>query len=291
MECAWETLENAGIVPGRFNGIIGIYGGSGLNSYYTYNLAPHPSLLQTVGHYPLHLGNEKDFLCSRVAYKLNLDGPGVTVQTACSTSLVAVHMACRSLLNGEYDLVLAGGVSLGELQKGYLYQEGMILSSDGKCRPFDAKAKGTVPGQGVGMVALKRLEDAIEDGDFVHAVIIGSAINNDGANKAGFSAPGIEGQSHAIKLAHATAGIDPGSISYVETHGTGTIVGDPIEIRGLTQAFQTETNKKQFCAIGSVKGNVGHLDAAAGIAGLIKTVMALKYRTLPPSLNFEQPKP
>ncbi len=291
LECAWDSLEHAGIDPERFDGAIGVYGGTGSNSYYTYHLAPNTSLLKTVGQYPILMGNEKDFLCSRISYKLNLNGPGVTVQTACSTSLVAVHMACQALISGDCDVVLAGGVSLGDLQKGYLYEEGMILSPDGKCKAFDTEAKGTVPGQGVGMVALKRLENAVNDGDFIHAVIIGSASNNDGSDKIGFSAPGAAGQADVIKSAHTMAKVSPGSISYIEAHGTGTPMGDPIEIAGLTRAFRSESNKSQFCAIGSVKPNIGHLDAAAGVTGLIKTALALKHKILPPSIHFISPNP
>ncbi|WP_161564498.1 type I polyketide synthase, partial [Okeania hirsuta] len=238
------------------------------------------------------LSSDKDYLATRVAYKLNLKGPAVNVQTACSTSLVAVHTACQSLLNGECDLALAGGVSIHIPQKaGHLYREGMIFSPDGHCRTFDAKAKGTIPGDGVGVVLLKRLNNAIEDGDSIQAIVKGSAINNDGALKVGYTAPSIEGQTAVIAEAHAVAGVDPETISYIEAHGTGTELGDPVEIAALTQAFRYSTEKKGFCAIGSLKSNVGHLDAAAGVAGLIKTVLALKHKLLPPTLHFEEPNP
>ncbi len=238
------------------------------------------------------IGNEKDFLPSRVAYKLNLTGPAVNVQTACSTSLAAVHLACRSLIEGECDMALAGGISLRFPQKtGYLYQEGMILSPDGHCRAFDAQAKGTLAGEGVGIVVLKRLEDALTAGDSIYAIIRGSAMNNDGSNKVSYTAPSVTGQTNVIAAAQEIAGVSPETITYIEAHGTGTSLGDPIEMAALTQAFRLHTQKKQFCAIGSFKTNVGHLDAAAGVAGLIKTVLALKHKQIPPSLHFTQPDP
>ena len=228
----------------------------------------------------------------RVAYKLDLRGPAVSVQTACSTSLVAVHLACRSLLNHETDMALAGGVWLNLLQDGgYHYQPGAILSPDGHCRAFDARAAGTVIGSGAGIVVLKRLSDALAEGDTIHAVIKGSALNNDGAAKVGYTAPSVDGQAEVILAAQAMAEVSPDSIGYVEAHGTGTTLGDPIEITALTQAFRTGSSRLGYCAIGSVKTNVGHLDAAAGVTGLIKAVLALKHQTLPPSLNFEQPNP
>ena len=238
------------------------------------------------------MGNNKDYVPTRVSYKLNLKGPSINVNTACSTSLVAVHLACQSLLEGECDMALAGGVSINVPQKpGYLYQEGGIYSPDGHCRAFDARAQGTVFGNGVGIVVLKRLQDALRGGDCIQAVIKGSAINNDGASKVGYAAPSVAGQAKVIARALAMADIDPATISYIETHGTGTALGDPIEIAALTRAFRAMTKKQSFCAIGSVKTNVGHLDAAAGVAGLIKTVLALKHKMIPPSLHFEQPNP
>ncbi len=238
------------------------------------------------------IGNDKDYLPTRVSYKLDLRGPSVTVQTACSTSLVAVHMACQSLLSGESEMALAGAASIQFLQRrGYLYQEGSILSPDGHCRAFDAEARGTIGGTGVGVVLLKRLVNALNDGDVIHAVIKGSAINNDGASKVGYTAPSVKGQAHVISEALSMAGVKAESVTYVEAHGTGTPLGDPIEIAALTKVFGAHTTKKNFCAIGSVKTNIGHLDVAAGMAGLIKTVLALKHKQLPPSLHFIRPNP
>lgn len=229
------------------------------------------------------MGNDKDFLTTRISYKLNLKGPSINVQTACSTSLVATSLACKSLLSYQCDMALAGGVSVFVPQKaGYLSQEGGFLSPDGHCRAFDAKAQGTVIGNGVGIVVLKRLEDALADGDCIHAVIKGSVINNDGSLKAGYTAPSVDGQAEAIAEALALATVDPETVTYIETHGTATPLGDPVEITALTQAFRASTQKRGFCAIGSVKTNVGHLDAAAGVAGLIKTVLALKHKQIPP---------
>ena len=290
MECSWEALENAGYEP-SYDGLIGIYAGVSANSY-IWNILANRELLKTVGIYQTIIGNDKDFLATRVSYKLGLQGSSITVQTACSTSLVAVHLACQSLLNGESDLALAGGVSVSVPQKsGYWFREEGILSPDGRCRAFDENAQGTVSGMGAGIVVLKRLEDALADGDYIHAVIKGSAVNNDGFAKVGYTAPSVEGQTQVIKMAQMVAAVDPETISYVETHGTGTILGDPIEVAALTKAFRTETEKKGFCALGSVKTNIGHLDVAAGVAGLIKTVLALEHKQLPPSLNFERPNP
>ena len=292
LECAWEALENAGYDAERYHGLIGVYAGSSLNTYLLTNLFSNPKLRESMDWLPIQFSNDKDFLCTRVSYKLNLTGPSVTIQTACSTSLVAVHLAYLSLLNGECDIALAGGVSVRSTQVGgYLYQEGSILSPDGHCRAFDAKAQGTVDGNGVGVVVLKRLEDAMIDGDHIYAIIKGSAINNDGSHKAGYTAPSVDGQAKAIREAQAMAEVEAGSISYVEAHGTATLLGDPIEVAALTEAFQANTSNRGFCAIGSVKTNLGHLDTAAGIAGLIKTTLALQHKSLPPSLHFEQPNP
>ena len=291
LECAWEALEYAGYDPETYQGLIGVYAGTGLSKYF-FNLLAHPELIALVGHYQLMLGNDKDHLTTRVAYKLNLKGPAITVQTTCSTSLVAVCLACQSLLNYQCDLALAGGASISIPQQGgYVYQEGGITSPDGHCRAFDARAQGTVGGNGVGIVLLKRLADALADGDTVHAVIKGFAINNDGSMKVGYTAPSVDGQAEVIATAQAVAGIDPETITYIEAHGTGTPLGDPIEIAALTQAFRATTARNNFCAIGSVKTNIGHLDPAAGVAGLIKTVLALKHKLLPPSLHFTQPNP
>ncbi len=292
LELAWSAIEKAGYDPQTYNGLIGVYAGVGMNSYFLNNLYPHHQLLETVDPLQLGISNDKDFLPTRVAYKLNLTGPAVNVQSACSTSLVAVHLACQSLLNCECDMALAGGVSIIIPQKtGYLHQPEMILSPDGHCRTFDAQAQGTVAGSGVGIVVLKRLKDAIADRDHIYAIIKGSAINNDGAMKVGYTAPSVSGQAAVIGEAQVLAGVDAETISYIEAHGTATPIGDPIEIAALTQAFTQSTDKKGFCAIGSVKTNFGHLDTAAGVTGLIKTVLALQHRMLPPSLHFETPNP
>lgn len=297
LECAWEALENAGYDSQRCESRIGVYAGAGSNNYSSLDLNSDAcgGLRQRPGLASIFqkgIGNDKDFLATRVSYKLNLTGPSLTVQTACSTSLVATSLACQSLLNYQCDMALAGGVSIHIPQKtGYLYEEGGILSPDGHCRAFDAKAMGTIIGNGVGIVVLKRLSEAIADGDNIYAVIKGSAINNDGSGKVGYTAPSVNGQADVVVEALALAGVEPETISYIEAHGTGTILGDPIEISALTNVFRESTNKKGFCAIASVKTNIGHLDAAAGIAGLIKTTLALKHQQIPPSLNFEQPNP
>jgi acyl transferase domain-containing protein/acyl carrier protein len=292
LECAWEALENAGYDCQRCGDRMGVYAGVGLNQYWVFQIAPDRQLLESAAGYQTVIGNEKDFLTTRVSYHLNLRGPSLDVQTACSTSLVATSLACQSLLNYQCDMALAGGITIHALQKsGYFYQEGGIVSPDGHCRAFDAKAQGTVPGSGVGIVVLKRLEDALADGDCIHAVIKSSAINNDGSVKVGYTAPSVEGQAEVIAEALALAGVEADSISYVEAHGTGTALGDPIELAALTRVFRESTKKKKFCAIGSLKTNIGHLDAAAGVTGLIKTVLALQHKEIPPSLHFEQPNP
>ena len=292
LECCWEALENAGYNSHKFNGAIGVFGGMSMNTYLAHNLRGQEELIAQVGEYQLMLANDKDFLTTRVSYKLNLKGPSLNIQTACSTSLVAVCVACQNLLNYECDMAMAGAVSVTFPQrKGSLYQEGGIVSPDGHCRAFDAKAAGTVAGEGVGVVVLKRLEDAIAAGDMVYAVIKGFGINNDGSLKVGYTAPSVEGQSEAIEMAQTMAGFPPETISYVEAHGTGTPLGDPIEIEGLTRAFRSGTDAKKFCGIGSVKSNIGHLDTAAGVAGLIKTALALHHKKLPPTLHFELANP
>ncbi|BBC27196.1 type I polyketide synthase [Pseudanabaena sp. ABRG5-3] len=292
LECAWEALENAGYDPETYQGAIGVYAGTGTNSYLYNNLVPMMQNLDATVAFQVFLGNDKDFVATRTSYKLNLKGPSINVSTACSTSLVVVHLASQSLLSGECDMVLVGGVSIRVPQKtGYLYQQGMIYSPDGHCRAFDAQSQGTIGGNGVGVIVLKRLTDAIADGDYIHAVIKGSAINNDGAMKVGYTAPSVEGQAAVIAEAQAIAEVDADTITYIEAHGTATDLGDPIEIAALTKAFQQSTDQKGFCAIGSLKTNVGHLDAAAGIAGVIKTVQALKHKQIPPSLHFETPNP
>jgi amino acid adenylation domain-containing protein len=292
LECAWEALEHAGYDAASYTGLIGVYGGASMNTYLLSNLYPNRDLIGLVGDFQAMIGNDKDYLTTRVSYKLDLKGPSVAVQTACSTSLVAVGTACQSLLQYQCDLALAGGSSIGVPQRaGYLYQEGGIGSPDGHCRAFDAEAGGTVGGDGVGVVVLKRLDDALADGDTIHAIITGFAINNDGAAKAGYTAPSSAGQAHAIAAAQAMAEVDPETISYIETHGTATPLGDPIEIAALNQVFRAGTDKTGFCAIGSVKTNIGHLNAAAGVASLIKTVLALEHKRIPPSLHFRSPNP
>ena len=292
IECVWKALENAGYDSETYAGQIGVFAGSGLSNYFLLNLYSNRDFIKSADLFSISIANDKDFLPTQISYKLNLKGPSVNVQTACSTSLVAVHLACQSLLNGESDIALAGGVSIQVPQKtGYLYQEGGIKSPDGHCRAFDAQAQGTISGNGLGVVVLKRLEDAVADGDCIHAVIKASAINNDGSLKVGYTAPSVDGQREVILEALALAGVEPETINYIEAHGTGTPLGDPIEITALTQAFRTSTEKKGFCPIGSVKTNVGHLDTASGVTGLIKTVLALKHKQIPPSLHFEKPNP
>ncbi|HVH12979.1 MAG TPA: polyketide synthase, partial [Longimicrobium sp.] len=289
LECAWSALEDAGCDPARFPGAIGMYAGCGFSAYISTVLAD-PEVCAAVPYRLIIQGNDKDFLTTRASYKLGLRGPSVSVQTACSTSLVAIHLACQSLLNRECDLALAGGASLGPRQvSGYLYEEGGIVSPDGHCRAFDARAAGTVGGAGAGVVALKRLADALRDGDLIHAVVRGSAINNDGAEKVGFTAPSVEGQAAVVAEALALAGLEPSDVSYVEAHGTGTPLGDPVEAAALREVFRGVPAGS--CALGAVKTNVGHLDTAAGVAGFIKTVLALEHGELPPTLHFQSPHP
>jgi acyl transferase domain-containing protein/thioesterase domain-containing protein/acyl carrier protein len=293
LECAWEALEDAGHVPESFKGSIGVYAGSGMNSYMIYNLLTNHALVKSAGLFLIRqTGNDKDVLATRVSYELNLHGPSINVQTACSTSLVAVHLACQSLLNQECDMALAGGVTIEFPHgRGYTYREGEILSRDGHCRAFDADASGTVFSSGAGMVVIRRLEDALADHDTIYAVILGSAINNDGSRKVGYLAPSVDGQAEVIAEALGVAGVKASDISYVETHGTGTRVGDPIEVKALTQAFRESSQARGYCAIGSLKTNIGHLDTAAGVASLIKTALALRHRQIPPSLHFRKPNP
>ena len=294
LECSWHALEHAACDPQTYNGLIGVFAGTSMNGYLQ-NLYSRPDLLATAG-MQVVISSEKDFLATRVSYKLDLKGPSFTLQTACSTSLVAIHEACRSLQNYDNDVVLAGGVSVKVPRvSGYTYQQGSILSPDGHCRAFDAEANGTVGGEGVGVVVLKRLKDAISDRDTIHAVIKGSAINNDGADKAGYTAPSIQGQVNVIAMAQAAADITADTVDYIETHGTGTTLGDPIEVSALTQAFTNGSSEHHLeskqCALGAVKTNIGHLDAAAGVAGFIKTVLSIKYAQIPPSLNYTAPNP
>ncbi|GAX42272.1 putative beta-ketoacyl synthase [Tolypothrix sp. NIES-4075] len=291
LECAWEALETAGYDSQREKSAIGIYAGVGMGYYLYYNLYPNHDLMQSIGGLQTLISVDKDYVPSRVSYKLNLTGPSVSVGTACSSSLVAVHLACQSLLSGECNMALAAGVAVKVPQNELTLSPGEIISPDGHCRAFDAEANGTIGGNGIGVVVLKRLEDAIADQDYIYAVIKGSAINNDGGAKIGYTAPSEDGQARVIHAAQVMAEVAPETITYMEAHGTGTPLGDPIEIAAMTQAFRVSTQKKGYCAIGSVKTNVGHLDAAAGITGLIKTSLALHHKLLPPSINFETPNP
>ncbi|MFN4156887.1 MAG: type I polyketide synthase [Gemmobacter sp.] len=293
LEVAWEALEDAGHPPGGFAGTVGVWAGCGMGSYFYFNICSNPGLVEDTGMFLLrHTGNDKDFLATRVSHVFDLTGPSVNVQTACSTSLVAVHYACQALLNGEVDMALAGGVTIELPQgRGYVFTEGEILSPDGHCHAFDHRAEGTVFGSGAGCVVLRRLADAVTDGDHIWAVIKGSAVNNDGAAKAGYLAPSVEGQARCIAEAQAVAGVAADTVGYVECHGTGTYLGDPIEVAALTQAFRETTEAADFCRIGSVKTNIGHLDTAAGVASLIKAALVVKRGEVPPSLGYEAPNP
>jgi acyl transferase domain-containing protein/NADPH:quinone reductase-like Zn-dependent oxidoreductase/SAM-dependent methyltransferase/acyl carrier protein len=292
LECAWNALEDSGYDPGNFPDQIGVYAGAGFSTYLVDCVLRRPDVVESVGSMALHIGNNKDYVPLRVSYKLNLRGPSINVNTACSSSLVAVHIACQSLLDHQCDIALAGGVGIQVPQaQGYQYTQNGVLSADGHCRAFDARADGTVGGNGAGVVVLKRYKEAVADGDTIRAVILGSAINNDGASKVGFTAPSVEGQARVISEALAVADVDPATIGYVEAHGTGTRLGDPIEVEALSQCFPPAAPGAQRCALGSVKTNIGHLDEAAGVAGLIKTILALQHGAIPPSLNFEEPNP
>jgi len=289
LECAWQALENAGCDPASFGGAIGVFAGASTNAY-RLNLMTNPELVAAVGAFQTAIGNNSDFLTTRLSYRLGLEGPSFNVQSACSTSLVATHLACQSLLDSECDLALAGGATVTSFgPTGYVYSPEGILSPDGHCRTFDAQAKGSIGGNGVGLVVLKRLSDALEDGDRIRAVIRGSAINNDGAFKVGFTAPSVEGQTRAIAEALEVAGIEPRDVGYVETHGTATPLGDPIEVTALKRVFGQGGEER--CALGSVKTNIGHTDAAAGVAGLIKAALSLERGAIPPSLHYESPNP
>lgn len=291
LECSYQALEHAGYDPWTYDGRIGVFAGAGFTQY-LFELLALPDLWRTTSRFALPTYNDKDFLATRVGYKLGLRGLCVTVQTACSTSLVAIGLASQCLLNYQSDMVLAGGVSLSTKERyGYLYQEGGISSPDGHCRAFDAKSGGIVSGSGAGVVVLKRFSDALKDRDTIHAVILGFGMNNDGASRVGFTAPGVDGQAAVVADAIAMAGIDPETIGYVECHGTGTPLGDPIEIAALTRSFREHTGKRQFCAIGSVKTNIGHTDTAAGVAGFTKAVLALEHGCIPASLHFQTPNP
>ncbi len=292
LECAWHALEDAGYDPETYPGSIGVFAGCYWNTYVLSMLKTNPEFFAALAPLQAEIGNDKDYLTTRISFKLNLHGPSLTVQTACSTSLVAVVQACVQLQTRQCDMALAGGVHLRFPQaEGYVYQEDSIASPDGHCRAFDAKAQGTVFANGMGVVVLKRLADALADGDAIDAVIQGWAVNNDGAAKSSYTSPSPAGQAEVIRRAHAVAGVSADTITYVEAHGTATPTGDPIEIAGLTQAFRATTEAKQFCAIGSVKTNIGHLDIAAGVAALIKTALCLKHRQLPASLHFQTANP
>ena len=291
LECAWEALENAGYDAEHYEGSIGVFVGCNPSSYFLSHIYPnHLKDSTDLDELSLLLANGPDYLATRISYKLNLTGPSKTIQTACSTSLVTVHDACQNLLSYQCDMALAGGVAISFPNKnGYIYTPDSISSPDGHCRAFDKQAAGTVFGDGLGLVVLKRLDDAIADQDKILAVIKGSAVNNDGSNKVGYLAPSVQGQAEVIAAALAAADVSAETITYVETHGTGTLLGDPIEISALTQAYQLHTQQKQFCAIGSLKTNFGHLTTAAGVAGLIKTILMIKHKKIPPSLHFESP--
>jgi acyl transferase domain-containing protein len=288
-ECTWHVLEDAGYDPETYDGLIGLYVGASTDANWTaHSLLTHGR--DNLALFENALYGYKDLLSTLVSYRLNLKGPSYSIYTACSTSLAAIHLGCRALLTGECQMAVAGGITITLPKKiGYLCQEGMIYSADGHCRPFDAQANGTLFGDGVGLVVLKRLEDARTDGNRIHAVIKASAANNDGRRKVGFVAPSREGQVDVIKTAFYLAEVEPESIGYLEAHGTGTLVGDPLEVEALTKAFNT--NKKQYCGIGSVKANLGHLHAAAGAAGLIKAILAMKHQIIPPAANFKRPNP
>ncbi|RAJ43056.1 phosphopantetheine binding protein [Kitasatospora sp. SolWspMP-SS2h] len=290
LECAVEALEDAGCDPERFPGAIGVYAGS-TDTSYAEVVRSRREELGPLTDMEILVGNAPDYLASRVAYKIGLRGPAVVVQAACATSLVAVHTAAQALLAGDCDVALAGGAAVRVPAKESPYVEGGILSRDGTCRTFDAGAAGTVGGDGAGIVVLKRLSDALAHGDTVRAVLRGSAVNNDGAHRIGFTAPSVEGQAAVIRDAQLIAGVDAATIGYVEAHGTATPLGDPIEIAALTRAFRQDTDRRGFCRIGSVKTNIGHTDAAAGAAGLIKAVLALQHGVIPASLNFTVPNP
>ena len=291
LESAWAALEHAGYDVERYSGLISVYAGLNANTYLLSRL-DQLTTDSSAESFLVYLSSDKDYLATRVSYKLNLRGESITIQTACSTSLVAVHLACQSLLSGQCDMALAGGVSIRLPQKtGYFYSEGMISSPDGHCRSFDLRAQGTLPANGLGIVVLKRLDDALADRDYIHAVIKGSAVNNDGRSKIGYTAPSIDGQADVIAKALDMADVPPDTLGFIEGHGTGTPIGDPIEVAALTRVFRRSTSAKNFCALGSVKSNFGHLDNAAGIAGLIKATLALQHKAIPPTVHFEQPNP
>lgn len=292
LEACWEVMENAGYSPEKYEGVVGVYAGTALSGYMMRNLKSNRGLIERVGTFKTMLANDKDFLSTKVSYKMGFTGPSVNVNTLCSSSAVAIHLAVESLLNFQTDIAIAGGVSFQITRnEAFFYQEGNIGAPDGHCRAFDERAAGTVSGSGLGVLALKRLDEAQEDGDNILALIKGTAINNDGADKASYTAPSADGQASVITAAQEMAGIEPDSVTYIEAHGTGTNLGDPIEVSGLTKSFRRQTEESQFCALGSVKTNIGHLVTAGGVASVIKTVLALQHRQIPASLNFERPNP
>ncbi|MGI9472072.1 MAG: beta-ketoacyl synthase N-terminal-like domain-containing protein, partial [Rubripirellula sp.] len=298
VECSWHALEDAGYCPDTMNVPVGVFAGCYMDTYVLSSIAQNPEFIGSLansfhgGDLLAELGNDNNYLATRISYLLNLRGPSLTIQTACSTSLVAVIQACQALRDGQCDMALAGGSTLKFPQRrGYLYTEGGMVSPDGVCRPFDAEARGTVFGEGVGTVLLKRVQDAVADGDDIYAVIQGCGINNDGQSKLGYTSPSVTGQSLAIAAAHRQAGFSAETVQYVEAHGTGTSLGDPIEIESLTQAFRQTTDANQFCGIGSLKSNIGHLDVAAGVTGLIKNCLAIRDGVIPPTLHFDRPNP
>lgn len=291
LEISWEALERSGYAVGNNDTTIGVFAGCGNNTYFTHNVINNKDKIDRVGSFQAVTVNDKDYVSSRVAYALDLKGPAITVQSACSTSLLAIAQAVESIKKGQCDVALAGGVAINSpINTGHLYEEGAMLSIDGHTRPFDSEAKGTVFSDGAGVVVLKNKAEAIKDGDIIYAVIRGTGVSNDGGGKGSFTAPSPEGQAAAIRMAIEDAGINASDISYVETHGTATPLGDPIEIEGLNLAFGKQ-EKKQYCRIGSIKSNMGHLTIAAGVAGLIKTALSLHYKQLPPSINYEQANP
>jgi len=291
LEIAREALETSGHLPQKYKGAVGVFAGCGYNTYFTNNVLAHPDLVERAGQFNVRLLNEKDYIATRTAYQLNLKGPAVAVYSACSTSLLAIAQAVSAIRDGQCDVALAGAASItSPLKSGHFYEEGSIMSKDGHCRPFDAQATGTVFSDGAGVVLLKSLEEAERDGDTIYAIIKGIGVNNDGADKGSFGGPSAEGQAGAIAMAINDAGIEAASISYIEAHGTATPLGDPIEIEGLSLAFGQQ-EQKQYCAIGSVKSNLGHLTAASGVAGLIKTVLSLQHQQLPPTLFYNKLNP
>jgi len=298
LETAWTALEHAGCNPAAYGGAIGVFAGGSNGNYLHNNILKDPKAFERFirqhSHpsFQLSLSNDISHISTLTAYKFNLRGPAINVHTACSTSLVAIAQACQSLYSYESDICLAGGISINVPQEtGYIYQEGGIPSPDGHCRPFDADARGTVSSNGVGVVVLKRFEDAVRDNDTIYALVSGWAVNNDGSNKVSYTAPGVDGQAEVIRMAQSFAEVSPEDIGYIEAHGTATPLGDPIEIAALTSAFSAKTSKKQFCGIGSVKSNIGHADSAAGVAGFIKICLAAYHKIIPQSLNYSKPNP